>query len=202
MVSSCCSLLVACRLGAMVQAGMIAACTWGARQCAPPAGMVSWRRRHCPCAGVQVRATHGAHQGAWYFEVNVRQLGSTGHARVGWATRSAELQAPVRWHTVQTPDHSLTSAKRLAFSVLACCRSVMLYHCRLSLKPVSLFHLHVLQVGYDQHGYGYRDLEGSKVRSCCIHVVPMLAGWHLAAATSKPCHAALCPCSELLAHIC
>jgi hypothetical protein len=25
-------------------------------------------------------------------------------------------------------------------------------------------HLHVLQVGYDQHGYGYRDLEGSKVR--------------------------------------
>ena len=48
--------------------------------------------------------------------------------------------------------------------VQACCRSVMHYQRTLSLKPVSLLHLHVLQVGYDQHGYGYRDLEGSKVR--------------------------------------
>lgn len=59
-----------------------------------------------------VRATHGTHEGTWYYEVTVRHLGSTGHARVGWATRKAELQAPV---------------------------------------------------GYDQHGYSYRDLEGTKV---------------------------------------
>ena len=52
-------------------------------------------------AGAQVRATHGAHEGAWYFEVSIRRLGPTGHARVGWGTRSAELQAPVRPHPVR-----------------------------------------------------------------------------------------------------
>lgn len=59
-----------------------------------------------------VRASHGVYQGAWYCEVKVAHLGETGHVRLGWCTRKAELQAPV---------------------------------------------------GFDVHGYCYRDLEGSKV---------------------------------------
>ncbi|KAG1654194.1 hypothetical protein FOA52_004569 [Chlamydomonas sp. UWO 241] len=59
-----------------------------------------------------VRATHGVHCGTWYCEVAVTHLGATGHARMGWATKKAELQAPV---------------------------------------------------GFDEHGFGFRDLEGSKV---------------------------------------
>lgn len=43
----------------------------------------------------QARATHGAHAGTWYYEVTVTHLGATGHARLGWATDAAELQAPV-----------------------------------------------------------------------------------------------------------
>ncbi|KAK9811769.1 hypothetical protein WJX72_009761 [[Myrmecia] bisecta] len=58
------------------------------------------------------RATHGAYQGTWYFEITVTHLGETGHCRLGWSTGKGELQAPV---------------------------------------------------GYDQHSFGYRDLEGSKV---------------------------------------
>ena len=107
-------------------------CTLCARQCAPPAELASWRRRNC--AGMQVRATHGAHQGAWYFEVNIRRLGSTGHARVGWATRSAELQAPVRWYPVQAPGQSdITQVARL--HVQPCCRSVTHCQCKQSLRP-------------------------------------------------------------------
>lgn len=59
-----------------------------------------------------VRATHGFHEGTHYCEVTVEQLGETGHCRLGWSSRQAEINAPV---------------------------------------------------GYDQHGFGYRDLEGSKV---------------------------------------
>ena len=33
--------------------------------------------------------------GAWYFEVVVARLGDAGHARVGWAERLAETDAPV-----------------------------------------------------------------------------------------------------------
>nr|ABA91450.1 expressed protein [Oryza sativa Japonica Group] len=33
-----------------------------------------------------VRATRGVAAGAWYFEVKVLHLGSTGHTRLGWAT--------------------------------------------------------------------------------------------------------------------
>eukprot|EP00887_Chlorella_sp_A99_P006738 scaffold3.g6738.t1 len=42
-----------------------------------------------------VRATHGAHEGTWYFEVSIDSLGPTGAARLGWATRKGELLAPV-----------------------------------------------------------------------------------------------------------
>ncbi|KAK9855450.1 hypothetical protein WJX84_005865 [Apatococcus fuscideae] len=42
-----------------------------------------------------VRATHGAHQGCWYFEATMAYLGETGHCRLGWSTRQGELQAPV-----------------------------------------------------------------------------------------------------------
>jgi Set1/Ash2 histone methyltransferase complex subunit ASH2 len=59
-----------------------------------------------------VRATHGFHEGTHYCEVTVEHLGETGHCRLGWSTKQAEINAPV---------------------------------------------------GYDQHGFGYRDLEGSKV---------------------------------------
>eukprot|EP00798_Chlamydomonas_sp_ICE-L_P021831 gene21831-28858_t len=58
------------------------------------------------------RASHGAHVGTYYCEVKVTHLGSTGHVRLGWCTRKAELQAPV---------------------------------------------------GFDEFGYCYRDVEGSKV---------------------------------------
>lgn len=42
-----------------------------------------------------VRCTHGVHEGAWYCEVKVEHLGEDGHCRLGWATRKAEIQAPV-----------------------------------------------------------------------------------------------------------
>ena len=59
-----------------------------------------------------VRSNHGVHAGTWYCEARFVHAGVSGHARLGWCTRKAELQAPV---------------------------------------------------GFDQHGYCYRDLEGSKV---------------------------------------
>lgn len=46
---------------------------------------------------LQVRATHGACEGTWFYEVTVTHLGSTGHVRVGWSTRKGELQAPVSY---------------------------------------------------------------------------------------------------------
>ncbi|WVZ93058.1 hypothetical protein U9M48_039073 [Paspalum notatum var. saurae] len=42
-----------------------------------------------------VRATRGVAAGAWYFEVRVVHLGTTGHTRLGWATDRADLQLPV-----------------------------------------------------------------------------------------------------------
>ena len=69
------------------------------------------------CKGFRtVRGSHGVYVGTFYCEVTVQHLGKTGHARLGWCTRKAELQAPV---------------------------------------------------GFDQFGYCYRDLEGSKVHQGC-----------------------------------
>ncbi|KAA6425420.1 MAG: Set1 Ash2 histone methyltransferase complex subunit ASH2 [Trebouxia sp. A1-2] len=67
------------------------------------------------------RATHGAFQGTWYFEVKITKLGKSGHVRLGWSTRKGDLQAPV---------------------------------------------------GYDQHSFGYRDLEGVKgdIIGCLLHM--------------------------------
>uniref|UniRef100_A0A1D1Y1I7 Set1/Ash2 histone methyltransferase complex subunit ASH2 n=1 Tax=Anthurium amnicola TaxID=1678845 RepID=A0A1D1Y1I7_9ARAE len=42
-----------------------------------------------------VRATRGVVEGAWYFEIDVVQLGETGHTRLGWTTEKGDLQAPV-----------------------------------------------------------------------------------------------------------
>ncbi|CAD6268851.1 unnamed protein product [Miscanthus lutarioriparius] len=42
-----------------------------------------------------VRATHGVAAGAWYFEVKVLHLGSTGHTCLGWATNMADIDMPV-----------------------------------------------------------------------------------------------------------
>ena len=44
----------------------------------------------------QARAVHGAHEGTWYYEVRMEHLGASGHVRLGWSTRKAELQTPVR----------------------------------------------------------------------------------------------------------
>jgi Set1/Ash2 histone methyltransferase complex subunit ASH2 len=61
-----------------------------------------------------VLGTHGFHAGTFYCEVAVAHLGTSGHCRLGWGTKTAEVAAPV---------------------------------------------------GYDKHGYGFRDLEGSKVHA-------------------------------------
>ncbi|XP_009374928.2 protein TRAUCO [Pyrus x bretschneideri] len=42
-----------------------------------------------------VRATRGAAEGAWYFEIKVVNLGESGHTRLGWSTEKGDLQAPV-----------------------------------------------------------------------------------------------------------
>lgn len=44
---------------------------------------------------MQARATHGASAGTWYYEVTVDALGKSGAARLGWAQRDADVQAPV-----------------------------------------------------------------------------------------------------------
>ena len=91
----------------------------------PETGTFASTKGYCTARG-----THGASEGTWYFEVELTALGGEsaaipstssssssasfylGAARVGWATRAAELQAPV---------------------------------------------------GYDKHGYAFRDREGCKV---------------------------------------
>eukprot|EP00878_Enallax_costatus_P001198 GHUV01001340.1.p1 GENE.GHUV01001340.1~~GHUV01001340.1.p1 ORF type:complete len:330 (+),score=92.94 GHUV01001340.1:338-1327(+) len=42
-----------------------------------------------------VRATHGYHSGTYYCEATVQHLGKTGHCRIGWSTKKAELNAPI-----------------------------------------------------------------------------------------------------------
>jgi hypothetical protein len=83
----------------------------------------------CMWYGLQVRATHGAHQGTWYFEVDIRRLGSTGHARIGWATRSAELQAPVRQHPVQASGQlsNCPSGAPASAAVLSLCDALPMH---------------------------------------------------------------------------
>lgn len=51
---------------------------------------------------MQARATRGAYEGTWYFEIRVSHLGATGHCRLGWSTKKGELQAPVGYD-----EHSL-----------------------------------------------------------------------------------------------
>ncbi|GIL55194.1 hypothetical protein Vafri_10798 [Volvox africanus] len=45
------------------------------------------------------RGSHGTHEGALYCEVRVTRMGVSGHCRLGWCTRKAELQAPVGYDT-------------------------------------------------------------------------------------------------------
>jgi Set1/Ash2 histone methyltransferase complex subunit ASH2 len=42
-----------------------------------------------------VYATHGVAARAWYFEVKVMHLGSTGHNRLGWVTNMEDIDMPV-----------------------------------------------------------------------------------------------------------
>lgn len=59
----------------------------------------------------QARAAHGAHEGAWFFEVALTGLAPAGAARVGWATRAAELQAPVGYDSAGYALRSVDGAK-------------------------------------------------------------------------------------------
>lgn len=63
------------------------------------------------------RATHGAREGAWYFEVRIEHLGETGAARLGWCALlslrpPAPPPAPSR--PSQPPPHTPASPPRLA----------------------------------------------------------------------------------------
>lgn len=43
-----------------------------------------------------IRATHGVHNGAYYWECQILQsVDINAHVRLGWSTRQGELQAPV-----------------------------------------------------------------------------------------------------------
>ena len=43
-----------------------------------------------------IRATHGVHNGAYYWECQIVKTEDSGsHVRVGWSTRQGELQSPV-----------------------------------------------------------------------------------------------------------
>ena len=43
-----------------------------------------------------IRATHGVHNGAYYWECQIGQSAdNNAHVRIGWSTRQGELQAPV-----------------------------------------------------------------------------------------------------------
>ena len=43
-----------------------------------------------------VRATHGVHRGAYYWEAEVLPTSDpNAHVRIGWSTRQGELQGPV-----------------------------------------------------------------------------------------------------------
>eukprot|EP00172_Hildenbrandia_rubra_P002311 Plantae.Rhodophyta-Hildenbrandia_rubra.ctg30712.p1 GENE.Plantae.Rhodophyta-Hildenbrandia_rubra.ctg30712~~Plantae.Rhodophyta-Hildenbrandia_rubra.ctg30712.p1 ORF type:complete len:482 (+),score=110.59 Plantae.Rhodophyta-Hildenbrandia_rubra.ctg30712:152-1447(+) len=42
-----------------------------------------------------IRATHGAKQGNWYFEVQVMPCNGEGNVRVGWSTRRSDVETPV-----------------------------------------------------------------------------------------------------------
>jgi hypothetical protein len=43
-----------------------------------------------------IRATHGVHNGAYYWECQIVPTSdSAAHVRLGWSTRQGELQAPV-----------------------------------------------------------------------------------------------------------
>ncbi len=42
-----------------------------------------------------VRATHGVHSGAYYWEAEILSVDKNSHVRIGWSTRQGVLQAPV-----------------------------------------------------------------------------------------------------------
>lgn len=44
-----------------------------------------------------IRATHGVHNGAYYWECQIVQTLThpSAHVRLGWSTRQGDLQAPV-----------------------------------------------------------------------------------------------------------
>jgi len=41
------------------------------------------------------RASYGACEGDWYFEIEILHLGQIGHTRLGWSTQRGDKQAPV-----------------------------------------------------------------------------------------------------------
>lgn len=41
------------------------------------------------------RASFGASEGTWYYEITIKDTPSNGHSRLGWSTQRGDKQAPV-----------------------------------------------------------------------------------------------------------
>ncbi len=69
-----------------------------------------------------MRATHGIFKGVYYYEVQILTgLDSDAHYRIGWATRQAELQAPVgfdkfgfAYRDIDGPSNKITYSYHLS----------------------------------------------------------------------------------------
>lgn len=155
-----------------------------------------------PPAPPQVRATHGAHEGTWYYEVHIEELGASGAARVGWATRHAELQAPVGHDAYGYSYRSKEGSKvrcacraggrrrgcvtRVAGACqrypCPCARATQPVHTRPPTCPSALVHspfthTHTWQVSEAwRDGYGEAYGEGDVI-GCLIHLPPGGGVW-------------------------
>lgn len=128
------------------------------------------------CHLLQVRATHGAHEGTWYYEVTIEDLGekgaSTGATRIGCAQRNSAA-SPAACPCSAFP-HRRTAQYRVAGPAPAwegVAVSVgagrALSSAALGLAPCRRWATARAElqapVGYDTWGYSYRSKEGSKV---------------------------------------
>ena len=92
-------------------------------------------------------------------------LGETGHVRLGWSTRQGELQAPVSMLLLERKSraHAMLPLRPQRLGLYSSCRAINACTApSFSLARSNLLPLSV-QVGYDEHSFGYRDLEGTKV---------------------------------------
>lgn len=61
-----------------------------------------------------VRATHGCYVGTYYCEATVQHLGSSGHCRLGWSSKRAEINAPVGYDKFGVGYRDLEGCKVLS----------------------------------------------------------------------------------------